>query len=356
MWEFRGDALSASGTASVALVILLLLVVVPLPAKASSHQETAQVRLMPLKQRHSYFALVVPQTIYRVVTPRSGRITAMQVKVGTAVTQGEVLARLQGPEISGEMMNLRQAIELDRKRKSTAHDLLQMVKQKQAGQLATHEALIRARLSADKADARLAADQLRLKTLLGRLNIVAPKAGYISDLEIANGDYVTLGQPLMKVTPSHDLWLKATVYGHEGRRLKPGLNGEFQPDDRNDASAVSLQNRMASVTAPGQWRSYWVPSSGGGQWYPGEAGKLTITAAPRNLPAVPTAAMILDQGRWWVMVKQAGTFEPVAVEPVADQGGMTWLSKGVVAGQSVLVNGAYQAYHRDFSSHYANPD
>ena len=88
----------------------------------------------------------------------------------------------------------------------------------------------------------------------------------------------------------------------------------------------------------------------------GEMGTLVLTGARRAWPAVPTEALIMDGGRWWVLVRDQGATRRQAVEIGPSMEGWTLIREGLEPGQRVVAAGAYLLFHRDFSKRYQPPD
>ncbi|MGH7996869.1 MAG: hypothetical protein ACREFX_11005, partial [Opitutaceae bacterium] len=91
-------------------------------------------------------------------------------------------------------------------------------------------------------------------------------------------------------------------------------------------------------------------------WRVGESGMVVLRGPTRPLIVVPTSALILDRGQWWVLV-QAGRGtrrQPVVPGPV--RGWQTFIENGLNVGDQVLVENAYLEFHLGISRHYQPPD
>jgi cobalt-zinc-cadmium efflux system membrane fusion protein len=71
---------------------------------------------------------------------------------------------------------------------------------------------------------------------------------------------------------------------------------------------------------------------------------------------VPTSALVLDRGRWWVLVRTARGDRPQPVVPGPALGWRTWIAAGLRAGQQVVAKDAFLKYHRDIAQSYQPPD
>ena len=68
--------------------------------------------------------------------------------------------------------------------------------------------------------------------------------------------------------------------------------------------------------------------------------------------AIPTRALILDRGKWWVMVHTPHGNHPRQVTPGPARGWNTFITHGLPAGSQVIVNNAYLLFHASIAEHY----
>lgn len=316
----------------------------------------ATVRLRPLHSQLQLFGQVMPQHHYRVAASLEGRVTDLKVKVGDPVRQGEVIAHLTGPSVNARLQAAEQSVKQDQADLESAKSILTLIEQKRRQRLATQEELLKARTAVSQAQTHLVVARIQLQSLQAQTQLVAPTDGQITTLSAANGDYMTTGQSLLRILPSKGLWIRTRAYGQEGREVKVGQTGNFQADEAGRTLAVTVATKVPDTKSPGTWLLYLVTQDASANLFAGQAGTVSLTESVRQLPAVSNAALIMDQGQWWVMLKAGQSTKPVRVDPAASHHGWTWLLHGVQAGDRVLVQGAYQAYHQNFSKQYANPD
>lgn len=72
--------------------------------------------------------------------------------------------------------------------------------------------------------------------------------------------------------------------------------------------------------------------------------------------AVPTRALVLNQGKWWVMVRTAKGDRAQEVVPGQTQGWETFIVSGLPAGARVVVNNAYLLYHASVLEQFEIPE
>ena len=71
---------------------------------------------------------------------------------------------------------------------------------------------------------------------------------------------------------------------------------------------------------------------------------------------IPTRALILDRGEWWVLLHTDRGNHPQAVVPGPARGWRTFIKRGLQPGAQVVVENAYLEFHSGISRHYQPPD
>ena len=238
----------------------------------------------------------------------------------------------------------------------SANTLLKLVRQQQRQTLATRQDVLKARTALIEARTRLDVAKSRQQALISETRLLSPASGKVISVSAADGDYVSAGQSLLKILPANELWLSARAFRQDGAQLQPGMPGVFHPDAGGVAIPVSVSATVPGSGAGETWQVYLRPTIQSPAWFAGEAGKLVLSGPARELPAVSSAAVVMDEGKWWVMVKTQQGAKAVQVVPAVSRSGWTWLKQGLNVGQKVLVRNAYQQFHQNFASQYANPD
>ncbi len=154
--------------------------------------------------------------------PTAARIASVAVREGQTVKAGDVLMRLESPDLDHRAGQAARSIAL-----------AQLQLQRLAGvpEGAARAAVIEERLAADLAAWRGFADQAR------RLAVVAPHDGIVRDLArgLAEGRWVSGDTRLMRVVGG-PIRVEAYLEGQDARRLAPGMRGQFVPADGAQAS------------------------------------------------------------------------------------------------------------------------
>ena len=324
--------------------------------RADTLPVTFTVSDRPLQQQITAFAQVTPQHLYQVTSSLAGRVANFSIKPGESVRRGESIADLTGAGVTEQAQVAADAVKQAQVDVASANTLLKLVQQQQRQTLATRQDVLKARSSLSEAKARLEIAESRQQALISETRLLSPASGKVISVAATDGDYVSAGQSLLKILPTNELWLSARIFGQDGQQLQPGLPGVFHPNLGGEAIPVSVATTAPGSGAGGTWQVYLLPKIQSPAWFAGEAGKLVLHGPAFELPAIPSAALIMDQGKWWVMVASEQGERPVHVVPASSRHGWTWLKQGLSVGQKVLVRNAYQRFHQNFARQYANPD
>jgi RND family efflux transporter MFP subunit len=344
--------------AALALAAALWVAVVAGRAEAAGGPYvTAQAQSVPWSL--SAYGQIEPIATVQLRAVDAGTLSGLHIVPGSAVKAGEVLAFLAGPHMRALLVARTQQLKVAQARESAAAHALAIVRRQFDAQLATHLAL-------DAAGAELASARAAVRTADAALQearslrtVHAPVAGTVLAVQAANGEQFGAGQAIATLQPAGRLWLRAEVYGADALRLSVGMTGRFMPSgDDGPAAPVRVAAISPALAADGGTRIGLVPTSSNppAWWVNGQWGSLALEGPARRMVLVPTQALILDRGLWWVLVHTPAGDEPQQVVPGPAQGWWTAIASGLSAGQQVVVTDAFLEYHRGIASRYTPPD
>ncbi|AWN14478.1 putative RND efflux membrane fusion protein [Salinisphaera sp. LB1] len=323
------------------------------PAWSAPGTVTAQSRTVT--RDLTAYAEVVPIAQARLQSAQTGRIAGLNIDPGQHVTAGASLGTLQGPEIRALREQRRTAVAAARAKLGAARHTLAITQKKRAAHLSTRQDLYNAQAAVAQAKAQLSAAKSALQAVKKNAVLRAPATGTVTAVAVANGQRVATGQTVLTVQPTHGLWLKATYYGARAAAVHVGMHGQFMPADGGKPIPVRVA-RVLAVAGSGGGRPVGLRSRAkNNRWISGEAGTVVLQGARQTGVMVPTRALILYQGHWWVLVKTAKGTKRQRVTRGSSRGNDTLISHGLSAGTSVVVDHAYLTFHRHFSQHYQKP-
>ena len=285
----------------------------------------------------SGFASVQPGTPVVITALQAGMLTGLSVVPGEGVKPGQAIGQLGGPQIAAALAAAQGA-------SSAADAVLAAERGKFAEHLSTNAAVAQAQAAAASAQANLVA-------LRAAISLQSPVAGQVQSLAAGPGESLQPGEAVAVVQPAAGAWVKAVLYSPQAATLSPGTAAWFVPADGQPVMPVTLRGVQGTQPDGGVALAF----SGTGL-QPGEAGTLSLSLPTRPVLLVPNEALVLDDGRWWVMLHGARGDHPVQVVPGAAEGAQTPILSGIKAGDEVIVQDAALLYHRGIAGLYQPPD
>jgi membrane fusion protein, heavy metal efflux system len=302
-----------------------------------------------------------PNRLSRVAPPVPGRVTAVAVRLGDAVTEGQPLFHVESPEAEEALSEcLRSEAGQAQAKAGMAKaraDLERIAELYQHGAVAKKELI---QVEAELAVAKAAVDQVqagsrqvrRRLAILGldpcepgqHVAVRAPISGKVLELNVVPGEYRSdTSEPLVTIADLSTVWVTAQVpessirWIHQGERVRIELAafpGEvFHGRVARIADTVDPQTRAVEVQTELDNRS--------GRFRPEMFAKIRHSHGTRTLPVVPQSALVRSEGSAWVFVERApGEFEQVRVETGEAIGPITPVLSGLEAGARVVVDGA----------------
>ena len=288
----------------------------------------------------------------------AGTLSGLHIIAGSAVRAGEVVARIEGPRMRALLVAREQQLQAARARESAARKGLAIALRQFHAQLSTQQALDAARAELASAHAAVLTADAALQEARSLQTVRAPVGGRILSVQAANGEQLGASQAIATLQPAGMLWIRAAVYGADAARLRVGMTGRFEPSGGGAAVAVKVTAISPALAADGGTRIGLVPSTANPPlwWVNGRWGSLVLEGPTRRMVLVPTQALILDRGHWWVLVHTAAGDQPRQVVPGPARGWWTAIASGLSAGQQVVATDAFLDYHRGIASHYTPPD
>ncbi len=313
------------------LALAALALTAQAPAGWVTVQATQQSPLL------SGFASVQPGTPVTITALQAGILANLSVVPGENVWPNQAIGQLGGPQIAAALATAQGV-------SNAANAALAAERGKFAVHLSTNAAVAQAEAAAASARAQLAA-------LRAAASLQSPVAGQVQSLAAGPGAALQPGQAVAVVQPAAGTWVKAVFYGPQAATLSPGTAARFNPADGQPAMPVTLRGVQGTQPDGGLVLAF----SGAGL-QPSEAGTLSLSLPPRQVLLVPSEALVLDDGRWWVILHDAQGHHAVQVVPGTADGTQTPILSGLKAGDQVIVQDAALLYHRGIAAQYQPPD
>lgn len=183
------------------------------------------------------------------------------------------------------------------------------------------------------------------------VRVGSPIAGYVKNRMALQGDYVAVGDPILTVSQTRMLQLRADVPESDFRHLREIRSAHFRTSTGDQVYRLQdLSGRLLSygkVTAEG---SAYLPVTfefnNIGDFVAGSYAEVwLLTRERQHVISIPTAALTEEQGIYYVYLRhpsEHGAFVKREVKPGESDGSRVEIVSGLVAGDELVVNGAYQ--------------
>ena len=179
--------------------------------------------------------------------------------------------------------------------------------------------------------------------------VTAPISGYVKSLLVKEGDYVTVGQPLVSITQNRRLFLRADVSEKYYSALPSITSANFcTPYNDKVYTLKDLNGRLLSYGKASGEGSYYLPVTfefdNRGDIVPGSFVEIYLLSQPmEGVISVPRSALTEEQGSFYVYLQlDEECYRRQLVTLGVDNGERVQILSGLKPGDRLVVRGAYQ--------------
>ena len=283
-----------------------------------------------------------------VVTLATGRVVEIKARLGDEVQKGQVLLRVQSPDISGAFSDYQKAV-ADEKLAHTQLERSQLLYGK--GAIALNDLQVAEDTEAKaQVDVKTTAERLRVLGIpqtdqpSGVVDIRAPISGVITDQEITNaGGLQGLSSPNpFTISDLSRVWILCDVYENDLPMVRVGDTADIRLNAYPDRVLTGTISNISPVMDPNiRTAKVRIEVFNPGLMRPGMFATATFHGHDRrSLAAVPAAAILHLHDRDWVYIPAgANKFRRVEVRD-GDMlpGNMQEILSGIAPGQQVVAN------------------
>lgn len=261
------------------------------------------------------------------------------LNIGSAVGKGEQIFMIESGGLTDSNVEDRVAIAKSAYEKAQAdYDrVLSLSKDK----LATAAQVEEVKLALESA-------KKSYQSLFKSQRIGAPIGGYVTSLDVKNGDFVTEGQALATVSSGKNLVIRADLPSRYFNLLPNIKSANFiTPYNKNTYSLAELNGRLLSKGNTVASGSYTVPImfsvENRVQLIAGTAIEVfLITSTQSDVISVPSSSLTEEQGAFYVYIRTCvDSYEKVAVTVGDNNGERSEIISGLHVGDNVVTSGAY---------------
>ncbi|HYL20367.1 MAG TPA: efflux RND transporter periplasmic adaptor subunit [Gemmatimonadales bacterium] len=291
-----------------------------------------------------------PTRVVRVYPPVSGRLVAVDVRPADYVEQGQVLAVLASSDVAAARAAYRQA-QADAQVKQQALERSRLLFEHQVIALRDYQ---QAQADAAMAAAALQGALQRLDLLSvdtasssDELVITAPRAGVVTDLGAAPGEYsksLDNSAPLCTIADLATVWAVGDVYERDLASVRVGDSADVvsnaYPDEHRRGRIAAISSTVDTTTRTLKVRV--VLANPGFRLKPDMFATIRVVRALRRAIVVPQAAVVREGTAAYVFVETAPNhFRRRAVTLGRDTDrSQVEVTSGLAPGESLVTRGA----------------
>ena len=169
-------------------------------------------------------------------------------------------------------------------------------------------------------------------------------SGYITELNLQEGDYVSEGGSIVKLAGLSDLWAEAQVYATQLSQLSNAKDVTVKIPDipgKTIRGKISFQNPELNPATRINLIRINVPNKGN-ELKPGMSAYITVKTSGANALFLPSDAVLRDgkMAMIWIETSQ-NKFKSVMVETGMESGNMIEIKTGIQPNDVVVTSGAY---------------
>ena len=262
--------------------------------------------------------------------------------VGADVAAGDLIARIDPRLIQIEVKRAKANVERLRSDFDYRQRQLERTEELAAKNSASKTLLDEARAQRDQAqhsltDAKAALE--RAQADLARTEIRAPFAGHVTARLASVGEYVDVGEDVLRLVDTHRIEIALPASIALARYIKPGMRVPVR------SASVEREHTVRTVVPVGDAVSRMVEvrlSAGDSEWLVGTPVQISLPSDEAvSTVAVPRDALVERGGQSYVYkVNEDGAADQVTVEISAIVGLWVGVGGGVSPGDQVIVRGA----------------
>ena len=198
-------------------------------------------------------------------------------------------------------------------------------------------------------NAQIAYDAISGKQSSKGVGINASMHGYLKNINVKDGEYVTAGQAIATISQNKRLMLRADVSEKHYASLNTITTANFKtPYDNQVYTLEDLSGKLLSVGKSAEANTFFIPVTfefdNRGNVIPGSFVEIYLISSPiENTISIPVSALTNEMGNYYVykQLDEEG-YQKQEIKTGANNGKEIQILKGLTPGDKVVTKGAYQ--------------
>lgn len=312
--------------------------------------ETARPSRHNFSVRIPWYGKVVATNRIEITARVDGEILAQRVPDERRVRAGESLFLIGGTQLITRRKVLEEKQEFLGRQISIAEADAGKYREALKEKLVSRREALAALDNLNRLRLELSRTQQELSLLDDAASVPAPVSGIFTSRTVSRGQFVNTGAHLADIIDSRGIRILATVFSPSGDVFLGKKATCRVPGKAFEISARVI--RVLPRRSAGGATQVWIDGDSLSKFFsPGAfvSGSI-IVGRHKNSPAVPRTAIVKDEkGMPFLFRKTENGFEKISVSLGEADGDLIEVIGGVDPSDEIVVHGAYELFHRDFS-------
>jgi RND family efflux transporter MFP subunit len=317
---------------------------------------TAQPQWRAVTRRAPWIGTVETQASVELIALVAGRVEAIAVDDQARIAQGKCVALLGGSQVESQRARLAAEAGSLKSQLDLARQTVGWLTARLKEQLATHDQVAATQAEEVRLETQLREARLNAETFEHQVWICAPISGIFTNRRVSVGQNVDAGQAIGQVIDSEHLRIKASLFPPQGMELQEKQAVVRLGESQLLTGVVSRVLPQDSATGAVM---IWIEGPQiNAHLRPGQSveGEIVFKAGTETL-TVPQSAIVYDaEEHPYLFVEKDGTYEPRSVRLGLVQDGWVEVLSGLEQNQSVVTQGAYELFYRQFNEQFKVQD
>ncbi|NJK97380.1 MAG: efflux RND transporter periplasmic adaptor subunit [Bacteroidales bacterium] len=261
---------------------------------------------------------VTPQNMITMSAPMGGFVKSTEIMEGSSVKKGQVLAVIENPdliELEEEYLETRskyEYAEAEFKRHTQLHSD-EVYSTKNLQEITANYKGLKSQMNAAFQKLKMIGvnpSQLNEDNISGSISLVAPVNGYIRNVNLNVGKYVTQSDALFEIINTNSLLIELTLFEKDLRKIKPGQKIMFSlPNESSGKRQAEIIQVGKAVANDKSIKAYASFKQNDALILPGMFVNASIETGSVNVQALPSQAIIRFDEKDYVFIFERDKME-----------------------------------------------
>jgi len=271
-------------------------------------------------------------------------IIEFNYKVGL-INKGNLVYSLTGPEISNLELQFKKDLDLANSDFKYFQSVFNRKQELARHKYISQEVFDKYKYDYNQAKLKFEKANQNLDYFLSMIKFKAPFSGYLTDILVPQGAEVKAGQRLAEFQNLNKLKLVSNLFVNITDLIKSKFSLEIN-DKITTGKILYYENSINPKTGG---HLIWIELNSANNVKPGDYVSYKFLYNLHFSAAVPQKAIIIDKGKYFVVLSLNGKYEKQEVTIGKNRNGWTEITSGIKTGDIVLTTGAFEIYYGEIN-------